>query len=265
MRIFRLVSLCLFIVNYSLVFCVVHANPYIYFPYIYSYAHTKKLLEAVVYTSPVERRTLYCNANFDEKRQIALPKGFTTQKFRERATRLEWEHVVPVENFGKTFRVWHEGDALCVDKNGDKYKGRKCADKVSKEFKQMQADMYNLYPSIGAVNASRRNYNFAMLPNAASDFGTCLVKIDSRNDARENSPKVEPPEHARGKIARTYLYMEYAYPRYKMSKKQRTLMHTWNTKYAVTYDECQRTKRIESVQGNENIIVKKQCLEQDLW
>jgi len=96
-----------------------------------------------------------------------------------------------------------------------------------------------------------------MLPNAESDFGTCLVKIDGR--------KVEPPEYARGEIARTYLYMEYSYPRYTMSKKQRILTHTWNTEYPVTYDECQRTKRIESLQGNENAIVKNQCLEQNMW
>ena len=61
----------------------------------------------------------------------------------------------------------------------------------------MQADMFNLYPAIGAVNALRSNYNFTMLPDAKSDFGTCEMKIDNR--------KADPPEAARGQIARTYL------------------------------------------------------------
>nr|WP_136796560.1 endonuclease [Desulfosediminicola ganghwensis] len=30
----------------------------------------------------------------------------------------------------------------------------------------MRVDIYNLYPGIGAVNASRSNYNFTMLPTA---------------------------------------------------------------------------------------------------
>lgn len=49
-----------------------------------------------------------------------------------------------------------------------------------------------------------------------SDFGSCDMKIDNK--------KAEPPENARGRIARSYMYMESAYPRYKMSKSQRQLM-----------------------------------------
>lgn len=81
----------------------------------------------------------------------------------------------------------------------------------------MQADMYNLYPAIGAVNAMRSNYNFTMLPHASSSFGQCLMKIDDR--------KAEPPVACHGKIARAYFYMESAYPRYSMSSSQRKLMN----------------------------------------
>jgi deoxyribonuclease-1 len=79
----------------------------------------------------------------------------------------------------------------------------------------MQADMFNLYPAIGAVNALRSNYNFTMLPAVKSDFGSCAMKIENR--------KAEPPE-----IARTYLYMEGAYKRYSMSKSQHQLMNAWD-------------------------------------
>lgn len=36
----------------------------------------------------------------------------------------------------------------------------------------MQADMYNLYPAIEAVNALKGNYNFTMLPGEKSNFGS---------------------------------------------------------------------------------------------
>ncbi len=222
-----------------------------------SFSYAKKMLEENVYVHAKERRTVYCGAAFDAQKNISLPQGFTAQKHQKRAGRVEWEHVVPAENFGRTFAAWREGDSQCVDSKGKVYKGRRCAEKVSADFRRMQADMYNLYPSIGAVNASRSNYNFTVLPQAKSTFGVCSMKIDDR--------KVEPPLEARGKIARAYLYMEKTYERYSMSKSQRQLMQAWNTMYPITQDECTRTRRIEELQGNENIFVKNQCIEQGMW
>lgn len=115
----------------------------------------------------------------------------------------------------------------------------------------MQSDLYNLYPAIGAVNAGRSNYNFSMLPQAKPSFGSCALKIDNR--------KVEPPEAARGVIARTYLYMEQRYKRYKMSKQQRKLMQVWNKQYPVSEWECERAMRIHNIQGYANNFVDSQC------
>ena len=55
----------------------------------------------------------------------------------------------------------------------------------------MQADLFNLYPAIGSVNAQRQNYNFVMLPEEESSFGSCDMRITTR--------KVQPPEKAREK------------------------------------------------------------------
>ena len=60
-----------------------------------------------------------------------------------------------------------------MDKKGKVFKGRKCVEKVNREYRLMQSDMYNLYPAIGAVNALRQNYNFQMLPGEEPDFGSC--------------------------------------------------------------------------------------------
>jgi deoxyribonuclease-1 len=112
--------------------------------------------------------------------------------------------------------------------------------------------MYNLYPAIGAVNALRSNYNFTMLPAAKSDFGSCAMKVDNR--------KAEPPEIARGEIARTYLYMEDAYKRYSMSKAQRQLISAWDKMYPVTDWECSRAKKIFKLQKNKNEVVASRCV-----
>jgi deoxyribonuclease-1 len=133
-------------------------------------------------------------------RVTSLYRGVHHPKHEKRAQRIEWEHVVPAENFGRAFDEWREGSPECVDNRGKAFKGRRCAEKTSMDYRYMQADMYNLYPAIGAVNAMRSNFNFQMLPGEESSFGSCAMKIADR--------KVEPPALARGQIARTYFYMQ---------------------------------------------------------
>lgn len=214
-----------------------------------SFNKAKKNLERQVYQD--HRETIYCGAKFDSKKNVLPPAGFETSKYEKRAKRIEWEHVVPAENFGRAFSEWRSGDKECVNSKGKAFKGRKCAEKMNIEYRYMQADMHNLFPAIGAVNAMRSNYNFTMLPAVKSDFGSCNMKIDNR--------KAEPPENARGRIARTYMYMEQTYPKYKMSKQQRKLMNAWDKMYPVTAWECERSKRIQKIQENANLVVDGRC------
>ncbi len=150
-----------------------------------SFSKAKKLLETKVYQN--NRITLYCGAIFSSDKSITPPIGFHTDKHVKRSKRVEWEHVVP-ENFGRTFVEWREGDKQCVTSKGKAYKGRRCANKANAEYRYMQADMYNLFPAIGAVNAMRSNYNFQMLPHVQSEFGSCPMKIENK--------KAEPPVDA---------------------------------------------------------------------
>ena len=202
------------------------------------------------------RVTVYCGAAYNEQGYITLPPGFTTPSHHKRAEKIEWEHIVPAENFGRAFAEWRDGDPLCVDNRGKAFKGRKCAEKVNMEYRRMQADMHNLAPAIGAVNALRQNYNFTMLPGVENTFGSCAMKIEGN--------RAEPPETARGMIARTYKYMAGAYPRYSMGGPTEKLMDAWDRMYPPDAWECARAKRIEAVQGNGNPAVREQCLQQQL-
>lgn len=222
---------------------------------IESFAKAKRLLEREVYAD--HRLSLYCGAVFDERKNVVLPPGFTAPKHAKRAGRIEWEHVVPAENFGRTFPEWREGDPQCVDGRGKAFKGRRCAEKASRDYRLMQSDLYNLYPAIGAVNALRENFNFQMLPGEEAAFGSCEMKIADR--------RAEPPARSRGTIARTYKYMRSAYPRYRMSRQQEQLMDAWDRAYPVDAWECRRARRIEALQGNENPFVKAPCREAGLW
>ena len=231
------------------------------------YGVKKEMLEKV-YAD--HRTTLYCQAKFDRFKRISeLPQGFcipdiqkvdftvydiTAEELDKKAHRMEWEHIVPAQNFGKSFKEWADGHPNCVSKKGKKFKGRSCAEQESEEFRYMYADMYNLYPSIGAVNYLRSNFNFAEIkPSAKETFCRCGGMRISRN-------KVMPNERSKGLIARTYLYMQKTYPRYRIGEPMQSLLTAWDKKYPVTKWECRRAYRIEKVQGNANPIVKPRCL-----
>lgn len=222
---------------------------------IQSFSKAKKALEKKVYVNHQE--TIYCAAKFNNKKEVAAPSGFNTTKYIKRAKKIEWEHIVPAENFGRTFVEWREGHKKCVTRKGNKFKGRKCAEKVNLTYRYMQADMFNLYPAIGAVNALRSNYNFTMLSTQQNSFGNCEMKIENK--------KAEPPKNARGRIARTYLYMDATYPNYSMSNQQKQLMYAWDQQFPVNQWECTRAKLITSIQQSENIITQKKCEENHYW
>lgn len=221
-----------------------------------SFSKAKKTLERQVYYD--HRETLYCGTKYDAKKNIALPEGFSTPAHEKRAGRMEWEHAVPAENFGRAFEEWREGDPQCVDRRGKTFKGRNCARKASRDFRLMEADMYNLFPAIGAVNAVRSNKQYSELPGSEPAFGICTAKIDGN--------RFEPPDRAKGQVARAALYMEDTYgPRYTLSRQQRQLFEAWDKMFPVDEWECTRAKRIEAIQGNENLFIKEPCQQAEMW
>lgn len=191
-------------------------------------------------------RTFYCDCAYTGKLVDLRSCGYKPlNPDDERSRLIEWEHIVPAHAFGRSFKEWREGSPDCVDKHGSRYKGRKCAEKASVAFNFMEADLYNLVPAIGEVNRTRSNFEFAMLPNAQNIFGLCDFKTDGR--------VVEPRKEVRGIIARTYKYMDYAYPgRGIISRKNIKLFEAWNKMYPISAKEREIYRRIENVQGNKN-------------
>ena len=221
-----------------------------------SFSKTKKiLLEQIYRDHPV---TFYCGCKFTPSKKIIHTNGYIPKKQGKRANRLEWEHVVPAHAFGQSFPEWRAGHPDCVTKKGKKFKGRNCVKKISIEFRYMECDMYNLVPAVGEINGLRSNYSFGMIPGEQRKFGDCDMEIENR--------KAEPPPHQRGNIARMYFYMDATYSgRGIISKKNRKLFKTWNKTDPVDDWECERCRRIEELQGNENSFVKSACIEKELW
>jgi len=198
--------------------------------------------------------TVYCGCKYSGNKVDLSSCGYRPKKNNTRASRLEWEHIVPAEAFGNAFVEWRQGAAHCT-KRGKKFKGRKCAE-TNPEFAQMEGDLYNLWPAIGELNGLRSNYSMAEIGGPPGPFGKCAVRLKDR--------KFEPMPMAKGIVARTYLYMEKEYPgRGIISRKNEKLFAAWDKLYPVTPWECKRAKSIEKIQKSINTVLKSRCLNLD--
>ena len=120
---------------------------------------------------------------------------------------------------------------------------------VSQLFRFLEADLYNLYPAIGEVNGLRSNFSMAIVPGEIREFGSCDVEIKDK--------KIEPRPKIRGDVARTYLYMNWAYPdRVSISRRTKRLFNTWNKKDPVDEWERERAEIIKKFQGNSNPFIR---------
>lgn len=222
---------------------------------IINFAEAKRLLSLIHQDHPF---TLYCGCKYQGKSIDLKSCGYKVYKDPVRAARLEWEHVVPAHAFGQSFKEWRIGSEQCRrgKKKKKSYRGRSCAQK-NPLYARMEADLYNLQPEIGELNGLRSNFSMAAFPkgklNSSSiTFGNCQAIIAGR--------KFEPMDQAKGVVARTYLYMDGAYPgRGIISKKNNKLFAAWNKLYPVTEWECRRAKKIADIQGNSNPVLQAAC------
>lgn len=161
--------------------------------------------------------------------------GYEVRKQPNRAKRTEWEHIVPAWTFGHQRQCWQDG-------------GRKNCVATDPVFRAMEADLYNLYPSVGEVNGDRANFNYGMVSSRASQYGQCSTRIDF--DART----AEPRDEVKGLVARTTFYM---FDRYNlnMSRQQQQLLMAWSKQYPVTVWERERNERIAKIVGYPNKFV----------
>mgnify|MGYP000851711717 CR=1 FL=1 len=208
-----------------------------------NFNQSKKILLKQIYHD--NRVTFYCEVPYEfevikgKETVVLYPKGkytprnaFTKSgKPNERTTRLEWEHIMPAENFGRHLPCWQEG-------------GRKACSK-DPLFNKMEADMHNLVPSIGEVNGDRSNYRFAADLPKKGMYGECEFEVNFKD--KRAYPKLD----IRGDIARAYLYMSETY-NINLSKQERQLMEVWHKQDPVSDWERVKNYRVSKIQGNSN-------------
>lgn len=198
------------------------------------------------------RVTLYCGCKYNSDNKVDLNTcNMATAAPIERANRIEWEHMMPAEHFGRYHRCWTE--RLCVNPNtGKEYKGRKCCEKIDADFRRQEAELYNLWPAVGAVNQERSNYSFAILPNKRGYYG-CEFDVD------KDKRLAEPPDRAKGIVARANLFMADRY-KVELSDEQVKLLKEWNKKYPPGVWELQWAENVAVIVGYHNPYIEEHAV-----
>ena len=208
-----------------------------------SFSKSKRILAKEIYKD--HQVSFYCSCDYslkkkspDSKKKRLTPDwkscGYEPRKQPKRASRIEWEHVMPAHHFGKHLQCWKDG-------------GRKACRK-DPLFKQMESDMHNLVPAVGEVNGDRSNYKYGIITGEKRAYGQCDVEIDFKARTAEPAPNI------RGDIARIYLYMTDRYGT-RLSKQQRKLMLVWSKQDPIDAWERKKNKMVLNIQKNINKYV----------
>jgi deoxyribonuclease-1 len=216
---------------------------------VFSPRHPRDFDEAKSILKKVYARgtEIYCGCPYDLGSKDRIDEAACGYKGRgNRSKRIEWEHVVPASVFGQRFTEWKEGHPNC-ERRGRKEKGRECARATSEVFARMEADLYNLLPSLGELNGARSNYPFGEVGGEPRKFGRCDFEIGHR--------VAEPRREIRGDLARIYFYMDARYPGFDIvTRRNEGLLNAWDRDDPMDEAERMRVQRIAEIQGNSFFI-----------
>ena len=201
-----------------------------------SFSESKKQLKEIYKD---HQTTFYCGCKYnplDKDNMIDrnscgyVPRNELTKKGKEneRANRIEWEHIMPAENFGKHLPCWKDG-------------GRKACSK-DPVFSKMEADMHNLVPAIGELNADRSNLRYGADKAKVGMYGECKFEVDF------DANRAYVRDEIKGDIARAYFYMSNTY-NINLSDQERKLMEVWDKQDPIDEWEIEKNKRIDKIKG----------------
>lgn len=161
-----------------LIVTLLFASPLFAAPKTFEKAKTE--VRQSVYHDRTDVGTTYCGCSWEwvgrSGGRVDLQScGYEVRAQEVRASRIEWEHILPASNFGRARQCWQDG-------------GRANCKLVDPVFNLMEADLHNLTPIIGEVNADRANFNFGMLTTTQYQHGACDFKVDFK--ARTVEPQM---------------------------------------------------------------------------
>ncbi|MCW7481996.1 endonuclease [Leptospira kanakyensis] len=194
----------------------------------------------------------YCGCKFSEDSEVQgrlkidfESCGLNSRKDNHRQTWIEWEHIVPAHSFGSTRECWTKKDC---ESNGKLVRGRKCCQVTDPEFNKIEADLHNIVPVPGEINADRGIFSYGEIEGEERMYGLCDFEINFKEQTAEPKPNI------RGDIARTYFYMEWKYG-IAVPENRRKLYESWDKLDPPDTFEIRKNEIIEKIQKVKNPFI----------
>ena len=187
-------------------------------------------------------KTLYCGCAYNSKHNVDLRScHMDSASDKKRAHIVEVEHIVAADTLGHQLSCWQT--TIC-EHHGKHYKGRKCCEKSDYHFRQMESELYNLWPAVGLVNIARSNYLYAEVDSTDKFYG-CDFKIN------KSSKEVEPANKVKGIVARATLFMSDKY-HIPLVENKRQLYLSWNKAFRPSKWEKEWALKVAEIEGYSN-------------
>ena len=205
----------------------------------HSFPEAKRIVYQIFSNHP---KTLYCGCRFDSKHQIDLNScHMSSANEKKRAHVVEIEHMATAYVIGHSLACWQ--NSIC-EHHGKPYKGRKCCEQMDGKFRQMESELYNLWPAVGLVNIARSNYSYAKVDSTDGFYG-CDFKINKA------SKEVEPANKVKGIVARATLFMSDKY-HIPLAENKRQLYISWNKAFPPSKWEKEWALKVAEIEGYSN-------------
>lgn len=171
----------------------------------------------------------------------------STCSVQEQNQTMMWIQVVPDTFYGRNMACMKE--EVCVNEfTGKLFGSPMCCRRVNTQYREMEADLFNLIPVVSKIEEHQQGKIFATVKSPKKVVGK--VKIDDNY--------LEPPDEVKGDIARVYLYMDERYG-LQLSLEQKEMFYRWHRLDAVDERECALAKSIMKIQNRTNHLIAEGC------
>ena len=157
---------------------------------------------------------------------------------KKRAHVVEIEHILAADMLGHNLNCWQNN--IC-EHHGKLYKGRKCCEKMDGKFRQIESELYNLWPAVGLVNIARSNYSYGVVDSDDKFYG-CDFKIN------KVTHEFEPSNKVKGIVARATLFMSDKH-HIPLSENKRQLYLSWNKSFPPSKWEKEWALKVASIEA----------------
>lgn len=162
-------------------------------------------------------------------------------KLNARASRIEWEHVVPADWIATGFGCQKNTRKEC---------------RAIKGYEEAEGDLFNLVPAIGEINGDRNARLYGEISGDDLKYGSCDFEVITTGPGEPHvRGAAEPKPSIRGDVARIWFYMRDRYG-VKISSSYEKLLNAWSVADPVDDAEIARHAHIAAKMGWTNPFVE---------